>query len=202
MSTEWFLAVAAGYFLGSIPFGVLLTRWFGLGDVRKIGSGNIGATNVLRSGRKDLAVATLLLDAGKSAAAFWLASHFIGGANPLFVGMIAAVAALIGHCYPVWLDFKGGKGVATFFGGLFIASWLLGLVVAGIWLVVAASTRMSSVAALFAVNAAPALALSLGRADLAVYSGVMALIISIRHLDNIRRLMAGTEPRFGSKNKK
>lgn len=202
MSIEWFLAAAAGYFLGSIPFGVLLTRWFGLGDVRKIGSGNIGATNVLRSGRKDLAVATLLLDAGKSAAAFLLASHFIAGTTPLLAGMIAAVFALIGHCYPVWLDFKGGKGVATFFGGLFIVSWLLGLVVAGIWLVVALLTRTSSVAALFSVNAAPALALSLGRSDLAVYSGVMALLISIRHLDNIRRLMAGTEPRFDSKNKK
>jgi glycerol-3-phosphate acyltransferase PlsY len=201
MEINWFLAATAGYFLGSIPFGVLLTRWSGLGDVRKIGSGNIGATNVLRTGRKDLAIATVLLDAGKAAAAFWLANLVFPGSS-LVIGMIAAVAALIGHCFPVWLDFKGGKGVATFFGGLFIANWMLGLVVGAIWLLVAFSTRISSMAALIAVNSAPALAMSLGRSDLAVYSGVMALIISFRHIENILRIIKGTEPRFGKKDKK
>jgi len=201
MTTEWFVAAVAGYFLGSIPFGVLLSRWFGLGDLRSIGSGNIGATNVLRTGRKDIALATLVLDAGKAALAFWLASKFFPSPIPL-TAMFAAIGALVGHCYPVWLGFHGGKGVATFFGGLFIANWLLAFVVGAIWLIVALSLRISSLAALVAVNSAPILAMSLGRPDLAVFSGIMALIISIRHIDNILRLMAGTEPKFGSKDKK
>lgn len=201
MTIEWFLAATGGYFLGSIPFGVLLTRLFGLGDIRKMGSGNIGATNVLRTGRKDIALATLLLDAGKAAAAFYLAKTLLP--DPLaLAAIIAAVAALIGHCYPLWLNFRGGKGVATFFGGLLIASWPLGLITAAIWLLVALSMRISSLAALFAVNSAPAIALALGRPELAVFAGVMALIVSIRHFDNILRLMAGTEPKFGSKDKK
>ncbi|MBL4616812.1 MAG: glycerol-3-phosphate 1-O-acyltransferase PlsY [Robiginitomaculum sp.] len=201
MTIEWFLAASGGYFLGSIPFGVLLTRLFGLGDIRKIGSGNIGATNVLRTGRKDIALATLLLDAGKAAAAFYLAKTLFP--DPLaMAAIIAAIAALIGHCYPVWLNFRGGKGVATFFGGLLIASWPLGLIAGAIWLLVALSMRISSLAALFAVNSAPAIALALGKPELAVFAGVMALIVSIRHFDNILRLMTGTEPKFGSKDKK
>ncbi len=201
MITEWFVAIIAGYFLGSIPFGVLLGRIFGLGDIRKIGSGNIGATNMLRTGRKDIALATLVLDAGKAALAYWLAAQFFPSPIPL-TAMFAAVGALIGHCYPVWLGFRGGKGVATFFGGMFIAYWPLGLIVGVIWLIVAFSLRISSLAALIAVNSAPVLAMSVGRPDLAVFFGLMALIISVRHIDNIRRLMAGTEPRFGPRNKK
>ncbi|MCF6292432.1 MAG: glycerol-3-phosphate 1-O-acyltransferase PlsY [Robiginitomaculum sp.] len=201
MTIEWFLAATIGYFLGSIPFGVLLSRLAGLGDIRKIGSGNIGATNVLRTGRKDIALATVLLDGGKAAAAFYLAKILFP--DPLaMAAIIAAIAALIGHCYPVWLNFRGGKGVATFFGGLLIASWPLGLITAAIWLLVALSMRISSLAALFAVNSAPAIALALGKPELAVFAGVMALIVSIRHFDNILRLMTGNEPKFGSKDKK
>ncbi len=191
------IALVGGYLLGSIPFGVLLSRWFGLGDVRNIGSGNIGATNVLRTGRKDLALATLVLDGGKSAMAYILASHFL---HP-YMGLVAAVAALMGHCYPVWLGFRGGKGVATFFGGVFVALWPLGLACGAIWLFTAALTRISSMAALLSVNSAPAIALYLGRPDIAVFSGIMALIISIRHWPNIMRVMQGTEPRFGDKKK-
>ncbi|PHR56766.1 MAG: acyl-phosphate glycerol 3-phosphate acyltransferase [Robiginitomaculum sp.] len=201
MLPVWGLAAIGGYLLGSLPFGILLTRWFGVGDIRQIGSGNIGATNVLRTGRKDLALATVLLDAGKAAAAYWLVLHLLEGAT-FATAMFAALCALIGHCYPVWLKFKGGKGVATFFGGVFIADWQLGLIVGMIWLIVAFSMRISSLAALIAVNGAPALALAMGRPDLAVFIGLMALVISFRHLENIRRLIAGTEPKFGSKDKK
>lgn len=201
MTVEWFVIAIGGYFLGSIPFGVLLSKWFGLGDLTKIGSGNIGATNVLRTGRKDIAIATLVLDAGKAAAAYLLTTLIFPEAG-IGTAMLGAGAALIGHCYPVWLGFSGGKGVATFFGGLLIANWPLGLIVGAIWLLVAFSLRISSLAALLAVNSAPALALSLGRPDLAVFAGAMALLISIRHFDNILRLINGTEPKFGSKDKK
>ncbi len=190
-----FIALSGGYLLGSIPFGVLLSRWFGMGDVRNIGSGNIGATNVLRTGRKDLALATLVLDGGKSAAAYVLASHYM---HP-YMGLVAAAAALLGHCYPVWLGFRGGKGVATFFGGVFVALWPLGVACAAIWLLTAALVRISSMAALLAVNSAPAIALLLGRPDIAMYCGLMALVVSIRHWSNIMRMMNGTEPRFGDK---
>lgn len=189
------IALIGGYLLGSIPFGVLLSRWFGLGDVRKIGSGNIGATNVLRSGRKDLAFATLVLDGAKSATSYIVASYFL---SP-YMGLAAASAALIGHCYPVWLRFKGGKGVATFFGGMLAAFWPAGIACAIIWLITAFSTRISSFAALLAVNSAPAIALALNRPEIAMVSGLMALIITIRHWSNILRLMRGTEPRIGDK---
>ncbi len=187
------LALFGGYLLGSIPFGVLLSRWYGPGDVRKIGSGNIGATNVLRTGRKDLALATLILDGGKSAASYIIATHVF---NP-YLGLAAAYAALLGHCYPVWLNFRGGKGVATFFGGVLAAFWPVGVACGLIWLITAFSVRISSVAALLAVNSAPAIALALGRPEIAVFCGLMALVISIRHWSNIVRLMKGTEPRFG-----
>lgn len=190
-------ALLGGYLLGSIPFGVLLSRWFGLGDVRKIGSGNIGATNVLRTGRKDLALATLILDGGKSAVSYMIATQLF---NP-YLGLAAAFAALMGHCYPIWLNFRGGKGVATFFGGVFAAFWPVGVACAIIWLITAFSVRISSVAALLSVNAAPAIALALGRPEIAVFCGMMALVISIRHWPNIMRLMHGTEPRFGERKK-
>ncbi len=189
------LAIFGGYLLGSIPFGVLLSRWLGTGDVRAIGSGNIGATNVLRTGRKDLALATLVLDGGKSATAYIVASYFL---TP-YMGLAAAVAALMGHCYPVWLGFKGGKGVATFFGGALAAFWPVGIACALIWLAIALITRISSFAALLAVNSAPAIALALNRPEIAMVCGLMALIITIRHWSNILRLMRGTEPRIGDK---
>jgi len=150
-------AVLFGYLLGSIPFGLLIARATGQGDIRKIGSGNIGATNVLRTGRKDLAFLTLLTDAGKAGAAALIVNHFAG----LPYGLIAGAMALIGHCFPVWLGFKGGKGVATFFGCI--------------------------------------IALFMGRMDIAIMSMVLALVIFIRHKDNIGRIIKGTEPKIGAK---
>ena len=149
-----------GYLLGSVPFGVILTRLGGAGDVRQIGSGNIGATNVLRTGRKDLAFATLILDAGKGAAALLLAKYMMGGVSPSaeLAGAIAGGAAFLGHLFPVWLKFKGGKGVATYVGLLFAAMWQVGLAFGVIWLLTAAIFRMSSFAALVATLATPVIA--------------------------------------------
>ena len=192
----------AGYLLGSIPFGVLITRAAGAGDVRNIGSGNIGATNVLRTGRKDLALATLLLDAGKGAAALLIARHLFGSE---FAGAIAGGAAFLGHLFPVWLGFKGGKGVATFFGLLIAACWPLGLMTGATWLIVAFALRYSSLAALVAAAAAPIYALlSLPALDLPaprpilVLAIVTGVLIYIRHHENIARLLKGAEPRIGA----
>lgn len=192
-----------GYLLGSIPFGVVLTRAAGAGDVRNIGSGNIGATNVLRTGRKDLALATLVLDAGKGAAALLIARTLFGSE---VAGAIAGGAAFLGHLFPVWLGFKGGKGVATFFGLLLAAAWPLGLLAGATWIVVAALFRISSLSALVASAATPAYALlpvaALGLPAphaillLAVFT---AVLIWIRHADNIGRLLKGAEPRIGAK---
>lgn len=202
------LCALGGYLLGSIPFGVILTRLGGAGDVRTIGSGNIGATNVLRTGRKDLALATLLLDAGKGAAALLIARSLFGGSGEeaTLAGAIAGGAAFLGHLFPVWLGFKGGKGVATFFGLLFAAAWPLGLLSALVWLVTAAITRISSLSALVASAAAPILA-SLTIVPLGLPAPlpirVMALfaaaLIWVRHWQNIARLIQGTEPRIGAK---
>lgn len=196
-------AVAAGgYLLGSIPFGVLVTRLGGAGDVRQIGSGNIGATNVLRTGRKDLALATLLLDAGKGAAALLLARWLLGGE---LAGCIAGGAAFLGHLFPVWLKFKGGKGVATFFGLLLAAHWPLGLMAGATWLIVAFALRYSSLAALVAAALAPLYSLlPLSAAGLPTSGAITllavftALLIYIRHHENIRRLLKGAEPRIGA----
>jgi glycerol-3-phosphate acyltransferase PlsY len=186
----------AGYLCGSIPFGLLLTRFAGLGDVRAIGSGSIGATNVLRTGNKRLAALTLLLDAGKGAVPTLIGYHFGG----LELAAYAGFAAFIGHLFPVWLKFKGGKGVATAIGVLLGLNWLLGLMAIGIWLVVAAVTRYSSLAALLASLATPFLAwLLLGNPKLAVFTAILALLIWIRHAANIRRLLRGEESRIGAK---
>ena len=206
----WIAAVAvAGYLLGSIPFGVLLTRAAGLGDVRAIGSGNIGATNVLRTGRKDLALLTLLLDGGKGAAAVLLGAASLPWAESLlgtkidpewrvWAGAAAGASAFLGHLSPVWLGFKGGKGVATFFGLMLAAAWPVGLAAGAIWLVVAAVSRFSSLAALAAAVLAPNLAALTGQPTpvilLAAFSGVLILI---KHRGNIARLRGGTEPRIG-----
>jgi len=196
------LAAAGGYLLGSIPFGVLITRAAGAGDVRNIGSGNIGATNVLRTGRKDLALATLLLDAGKGAAALLIARQLFGSD---VAGAIAGGAAFLGHLFPVWLGFKGGKGVATFFGLMIAACWPLGLMAGATWLIVAFGLRFSSLAALIAAAATPAYALlplpllGLPAAQpVFVLALVTAILIYIRHSENIGRLLKGAEPRIGA----
>ncbi len=190
------LCLVLGYLLGSIPFGLLLTRAAGAGDLRKLGSGNIGATNVLRTGRKDLAAATLLLDGCKAAGAYIAAAllfHEDGA------GLAAAAGAFLGHLYPVWLKFKGGKGVATFIGGLIAASWPAALTFAVVWLGVAATTRYSSLAGLLASAAAPLAALALGDRQVALTFAILAALIWMKHANNIRRLASGTEPRIGAK---
>ena len=192
----WLLkAFGLGYLLGSIPFGLLLTRAAGLGDVRTIGSGNIGATNVLRTGNKGLAAATLLLDGLKGMAAVLIADHFYGQGP----AMLAGLGAFLGHLYPVWLKFKGGKGVATYLGVLAGLAWQGAAVFAAVWLVVAGLTRYSSLAALVACIAAPvALALT-GHVEYAVLASLMTLIIFWKHRANIRRLLKSEEPKIGAK---
>ena len=198
------LAAVGGYLLGSIPFGVILTRLVTGEDVRSIGSGNIGATNVLRTGRKDLALATLILDAGKGAAAFLIAQALFPGVPA--IAAVAGGAAFLGHLFPVWLGFKGGKGVATFMGLLLAAAWPLGLMAIATWLIVAVLFRMSSFAALVAALASPLLALlPLPLAGLPASGPVLALAVAsafliwLRHHENIARILKGTEPRIGAK---
>ncbi|MDP1912616.1 glycerol-3-phosphate 1-O-acyltransferase PlsY [Brevundimonas sp.] len=198
------LAAVGGYLLGSIPFGVILTRLVTGEDVRSIGSGNIGATNVLRTGRKDLAFATLILDAGKGAAAFLVAQALFPGVPA--IAAVAGGAAFLGHLFPVWLGFKGGKGVATFFGLLLAAAWPLGLMAGASWLIVATLFRMSSLAALVAAIMAPLFALlPLPLMGLPTSGPVLALalatavLIWIRHHENVARILKGTEPRIGAK---
>ena len=189
------LALIIGYLLGSIPFGLLLTRGAGAPDVRSIGSGNIGATNVLRTGRKDLAAATLLLDALKGTAAVligrWLA--------PEDGALIAGFAAFIGHILPVWLNFKGGKGVATFLGALFGLHWPTGLIFCAVWLGAAAIWRYSSLSALIASLVAPVALVVSGQGGAALVVGVMTAILWRKHRENIARLVAGEESRIGQK---
>ena len=191
------ISITFGYLLGSIPFGLLIAKAAGQGDIRGIGSGNIGATNVLRTGRKDLAFLTLLTDAGKAGVAALIINHFYG----LPYGLIAGTLALIGHCFPVWLGFKGGKGVATFFGCLLATAWPVGLIAGAIWLAIAFLTKMSSMGALWAASSAPIAAMVLGRLDIAMMSVVLALVIFIRHRENIGRIIKGTEPKIGAKKK-
>ncbi len=196
----WYIAaIATGYVLGSIPFGLLITRLAGLGDIRAIGSGNIGATNVLRTGRKDLALATLLLDSFKAGLAVYLLTVISGERN---VGLIAGAFAFLGHCYPVWLNFKGGKGVATYAGLLVFASPLALAVGAPIWLGLFALTRISSLAALSAAALVPIGAYLLGETQFAVGTlAALSILIFWSHRENIKRLLNGTEPKFGSKSK-
>lgn len=195
----YFIAAFAGYLLGSIPFGLLLTRLAGLGDIRQVGSGNIGATNVLRTGRKDLALATLLLDSFKAGLAVLIITYLSGERN---IGLIAGVFAFVGHCYPVWLGFKGGKGVATYAGLLAFASPLALAVGAPIWLILFALTRISSLAALSAAAFVPIGAYLLGEtqfASLLLFG--LSVLVFWTHRENIKRLIKGTEPKFGSKAK-
>jgi glycerol-3-phosphate acyltransferase PlsY len=193
----WMPAAAAillGYLLGSIPFGVLLTRASGGGDLRQIGSGNIGATNVLRTGRKGLAAVTLLLDLAKGAVAVLLADRLFPG-----TAMLGGLAAFLGHCYPVWLKFRGGKGVATLMGIVVALHWPSGLVYAAVWLGLLAGLRISSLAGVTAAISAPVSAAFFGRIDLVLMLLALALIVLWKHRDNIDRLLSGTEPRIGKK---
>jgi acyl phosphate:glycerol-3-phosphate acyltransferase len=189
------IAFAFGYLLGSIPFGLLLTRAAGLGDVRAIGSGNIGATNVLRTGNKGLAAATLLLDGLKGTAAVLIADHFYGQGP----AMLAGLGAFLGHIYPVWLKFKGGKGVATYIGVLAGLAWQGAAIFAGIWLAVAALSRTSSLSALIAALATPVALAMTGHIEYAALAAVMTLLLLWTHRANIRRLMKGEEPKIGAK---
>ena len=182
-----------GYLLGSIPFGLLLTRAAGLGDIRGIGSGNIGATNVLRTGRKNLAALTLLLDAMKGAAAVVVAWRL----DARDTALLAGLAAVLGHLFPIWLHFKGGKGVATGFAVLAAASWPVGLAACVVWLIIAAITRLSSLASLTAFAAAPVFAIILRDFSVVKLAFTIAVLIFVRHQANIRRLIAGSEPRIG-----
>ena len=192
------LTLVGGYLLGSIPFGLVLTRLAGYGDIRAIGSGNIGATNVLRTGNKPLALATLLLDSGKGAIAVGLAWWIAG--VPL--AAMAGGAAFLGHCFPVWLKFQGGKGVATFLGPLMALAWPAGLACCATWAIVAGVFRISSLAALVAAALGPVYAYVLAGQDQAVMALFCAILIFIRHRANIERLLAGTEPKIGAGKKK
>ncbi len=187
-------ALLLGYVLGSIPFGVILTRAAGAGDLRQIGSGNIGATNVLRTGRKGLAAATLLLDAAKGAVAVLLGEWLFPGH-----GVVAAAAAFLGHLYPVWLGFKGGKGVATMMGIVLALHWPCAIVYAAIWLGLLGTLRISSVAGMLAAMSVPLSAAYHGKFELVLVLLAMALLVLWKHRENIERLMSGTEPRVGSR---
>jgi glycerol-3-phosphate acyltransferase PlsY len=188
-------AVLVGYLLGSIPFGLVLTRLAGLGDIRRIGSGNIGATNVLRTGNKALAAATLLLDGGKGAAAVVLCAPIAGQEAALAAGL----TAVLGHNFPIWLRFKGGKGVATTLGVLLAAAWPVGVGACLTWLIVAVVFRYSSLAALVALAAAPAYAWELGEHAVAGLALALAVLSFIRHHANIRRLIKGEESKIGAR---
>ena len=196
-------AFSLAYLLGSVPFGLVLTKLAGLGDIRRIGSGNIGATNVLRTGRKGLALATLLLDGGKGAAAVLIAGMW--GPD---LALMAGYGVLLGHLFPIWLKFKGGKGVATTMGVLLAIDFPVGAAACLTWLLVAFVTRYSSLAALLSIAAAPLYALylpllwakgavSIGNTQIAVFAAILAVLVWIKHHSNIRRLLSGTETKIG-----
>lgn len=189
--------ILMGYLLGSAPFGLLLVRLAGLGDVRAIGSGNIGTTNVLRTGRKDLAAATLVLDALKGGIAVGLAALLFEGSQPHMA--LAGAGAFLGHCFPVWLKFHGGKGVATYLGTMLAFDWRIGLVAIIVWILVAATTRYSSLSALTAALAAPPLLAVFGHMAFCLAALFMTGLVFYRHRENIARLKAGTEGKIGQK---
>jgi glycerol-3-phosphate acyltransferase PlsY len=188
------LVAVVAYLLGSVPFGIVITRALGLGDLRKIGSGNIGATNVLRTGNKGAALATLLLDAGKGGVAVALA-RLIGGQDAI---VLAALASFLGHLFPVWLGFKGGKGVATYLGTLLVLDWRLGLAACATWAVTAGVTRISSLSALVAVALTNLWVLVLQDSAMMGLSLALSVLIYWKHWPNIQRIAAGTEPRIGA----
>jgi acyl phosphate:glycerol-3-phosphate acyltransferase len=197
VSSPMVLALVAvlAYLLGSVPFGIVITRALGLGDLRAIGSGNIGATNVLRTGNKGAALATLLLDAGKGGLAVLIARYAVGED----AAQLAGLAAFLGHLFPVWLRFKGGKGVATFLGTLLALAWPVGLAVCGTWAVVAAISRISSLSALAAAGSAGLWLLVLGQGQMLILVFVLTVLVYVKHWSNILRLQNGTEPKIGAK---
>ena len=184
-----------GYLLGSVPFGIVITRALGLGDLRAIGSGNIGATNVLRTGHKGAALATLLLDAGKGAIAVLIARFAVGED----AAQVAGGMAFLGHLFPVWLGFKGGKGVATFLGTLIALAWPVGLAACATWAVTAAITRISSLSALVAAALSGLWCFVFSRGDLLILTFALMVLVYIRHWANLQRIKAGTEPKIGAK---
>ncbi len=190
------LTAILAYLLGSIPFGIVITRALGLGDLRQIGSGNIGATNVLRTGHKGAALATLVLDAAKGGIAVLIARAALGAED---AAQLAGLAAFIGHLFPVWLRFKGGKGVATFLGTLIALAWPVGLAACATWAVTALVFRTSSIAALMAAGLTPIWLLFMNEGLLLVLTFVLTVLVYIRHADNLKRIKAGTEPKFGRK---
>ena len=189
------LTAILAYLLGAVPFGLVMARLFGLGDLRKIGSGNIGATNVLRTGSKPAAFLTLILDSGKGAIAVLVARYLDGDT----AAQVAGFAAFLGHCYPIYLGFKGGKGVATFLGTVLALSFPVGLAACATWAIVAAVFRISSLAALVAAAASPVVAWLLGAPQFSLLLFALAVLIFVRHGANIARIRAGTEPRIGGK---
>lgn len=205
------LSAVGGYLLGSIPFGLVLTRICGLGDIRKIGSGNIGATNVLRTGRKDLALLTVILDASKAGFAAWLAGYLAPQAYcslfgfittvAVVAGLIAGVMGVIGHNFPVWLKFRGGKGVASAFGFIIVTQWQLGVIALCVWLVTAFTTRYSSLSAILAAVSVPFFAFFMSDTVHAAFYSAIALLVLIRHHANIARLIKGTESKISFKKK-
>ena len=199
-SPALFAAIAAGYLIGSIPFGLVLTRMAGLGDIRRIGSGNIGATNVLRTGNKALAAATLLLDGGKGALVVLAVSRNWGFVGLMDAGLFAGLATVLGHNFPPWLKFRGGKGVATTIGVLLGSLFPVGVVACGAWLLTAVIFRYSSLAALVALTGAPVYAAWIGAYPVALAAGVLALLSIFTHRANIERLIRGREPKIGGAN--
>jgi glycerol-3-phosphate acyltransferase PlsY len=196
-SLQLLAAVAAGYLVGSIPFGLVLTRLSGEGDIRDIGSGNIGATNVLRTGKIGLALLTLVLDTAKGTLVVWLVTRNWGFVLNLDAGLLAGMAAVLGHVFPVWLKFHGGKGVATTLGVLAASYWPVGVGACAIWLLAAGTFRTSSLAALTALAGAPLIAVWLGAYPVAMAAGGLAVLSVYRHRANIERLMKGEEPKIG-----
>ena len=189
------LTAVLAYLLGSIPFGIVITRAMGLGDLRQIGSGNIGATNVLRTGNKRAALATLVFDAAKGGVAVLIAGWLIG----LDAAQVAGLAAFLGHLYPVWLKFKGGKGVATFLGILIALNWMVGLAACATWLVAAVVSRTSSIAALVAAASASAWLVIFNDGLILLLVVILTILIYVRHSANLKRIRAGTEPKIGQK---
>ena len=188
------LAALIAYLVGAIPFGTVIARLFGLGNLRDIGSGNIGATNVLRTGNKLAAFLTLILDAGKAGAAVLVARSILGED----AAQVAGFFAFLGHCFPVYLKFKGGKGVATFFGMLIALYWPLGIAAGAVWIFIAYTFRFSSLAALMASLMAPAIAWGLSRPDFLVLTVMLTILVWVRHSENITRLLNGTESKIGA----
>ena len=209
--TVLFLCALGGYLLGSVPFGLVLTRMAGYGDIRKIGSGNIGATNVLRTGNKTLALLTVILDAFKAGFAAWLAYRFVPAADYVFFGLftklnvvaslLAGTVGVLGHNFPVWLGFKGGKGVASAFGFIVVTNWHVGLLALGVWLVMAFLFRYSSLAALTAAGSVPVFSFFMVEPAYALFYSLIAVLVIIRHHANIRRLFRGEESKITFKKK-